>query len=140
MFNLVHDTMKHTDSPYYEEKLDFLFREFIDLKCMLDPWHEKDVLANLMYNLAAIALCRKSLYIATIWQHAYGKEPFNIDAQQGYTYKDYASQLETMIRLFDTSKTGELEMIRMLICYTKAKGYDPQNIFLELIKKLEDRV
>lgn len=140
MFNLVHDTMKSTDVSYYKEKLDFLLREFLDLKYVIDPSHEKDVLAKLLYNLAASAICRQGIHAASKWAQSHRKNPFEIAVQAEHTYIDYAAEMGMMISMFDNKSTSEFEMIRIVICFTKAKGYDPRNIFTNLIKNIDELV
>lgn len=137
MFNLILNTMYDNDPDSYSERLDFLFREFIDLKYVIDPEHEADVVSWLIYNLAARVLCRHNTYINIIWNQAYGCEMFDIEPTNEYTARDYAEQIETMIKIYSVVTGGELELIRMLVCYAKSKKLDIKNHFLEVVKKLE---
>lgn len=139
MFNLISDTMDSFDPSHYEDRLNFLFYEFIDLKYVIDPSHEVDVLAELIYILGARSLCRHNSYIESIWKQAYGCNVFDVKFQDGVGARNYADQIETMIKAYDMKVgAGELEMIRLVVCYAKAKGYDINKHFVTMIEKFEN--
>ena len=135
MFKLVAGTMISNDPLFYEESYDFLFREFIDLKMVIDPWHERDVLVTLLYNLSAHLICLHT-NVESMWLRSYAKEPFNIELQLNVSARDYADRAESNIKAYNGIHSN-LEIIRLLLCYSKAKGYDTKSFFNEYVNKLK---
>lgn len=129
MFKYVSETMPSHDKFYYKNVvLPNVFRDFTELRYGYDPKFEEIVLFDLIYNLVAYSICQLDDYAATVWKNAYGGSVF--DSQPGSLLSsDYALQLETMFRIFDSTGAGEFEMIRMAVCYIKAKRINLKNVF-----------
>lgn len=138
MFKTVGDTMVSNKVDYYKPILNHLFMEFIDLKYVLDPQHEQDVLSKLVYNLGAYAVCKYGVYVDGIWRKAYNREVFEVDTQSSMTARDYADLIEGIAKRFDSSDSSTLELIRMTVCYGKCKGFDLKKSFEKYAKSLEN--
>ena len=136
IFNLVLDTMTSKDRSFYRELLLDLFKEFGELKYVVDPTYEKFIVTELLYNLMAFGLCRHNTYLSMMWTQRYNGELFDPSAL-GWSALECAEHLSLMMDAFANNETGELEIIRILIHYAKCKGYDIENIFVEYVKKLE---
>ena len=135
MFNLVTDTMRSNKATYFAAELEPLFTEFLDLKYVIDPVHEQRVLAQLLYNLLAISACQHGPYVNTVWRKRYNCEVFNVEPVAGVTSREYAEQVSAI--LVHAVSSQYFELIRLVICYGKSKGYIMQNYFAEFCKKLE---
>lgn len=132
MFDLVRDSMRSQVVSDYTDKLDFLFREFIDLKFVIDERHETDVIANLLYAFMAISICRQDSAV---------RHNVNIfDTNFKYAARDYAVQLIDAFDSYTIDKKCELKIIELLVCYAKAKTLKIEKYFVEMVKKYEELV
>lgn len=135
MFNAIKDSMTTIDKVHYRDVvLPFMLREFRDLKYVLDPEHEISVLNDCISNLIAYSICVHGSYADILWLNAYGVQPLKIQPTHGYTYRQYADQAEATIDHLETGSNSVHELIRLIICYAKVKGYDIETIFVNKCK------
>ena len=130
MFKSVEAVMVSFDKNHYvNETLPFMLREFCDLKYVIDPEHEISVLNDCVSNLAAYSVCINGSYSDIMWLNAYGSQPLKTKITNGYTFRQYAERAEGLISSFTYSVHVTHELIRLIICYAVAKGYNFETIF-----------
>ena len=114
---------------YKDEILGFYFNEFCDLKYVLDPRHESEVIFKCLYNLSNYCLCICGKYSSSTFKNYYSVLPFDIEPEQKFTYINYRDRIITLFDTFLRCGEGVFELIRLIICYAKTKGYDVKNIW-----------
>lgn len=137
MFNLILDTMRSSDSSVYNDRLKFLFAEFRDLKYIVDPEYEINVICELIYILGVRSLNKNSSYAHNLWNKKYGCDIFDVDIGDNPS-SEFSNKFIGFIDNYNFDLGGrEFEMINALVCYAKARRYDIKNNFIRMIDKLE---
>lgn len=129
MFNVADKQPIKNDRVRPDEALTNRFTDFIELRYGFDPIFEAKVVSDLIVRLSMSLIHKHGNYVTRLWMQRYDVSPLELKPQDGYESSDYADQLATMFKIYECNNDCEFEMIRMLICYTKLKNIDIQNIF-----------
>lgn len=135
-FDAVAETMPSNQTSYYEEVLVELFHEYLDFRYLVDDQTEKTVLAAIIYNLIAYQLAKLGPYAEGIWRERYKCEVLDLVNNPSIPARDYYSQGEILVK--ENRPIHYFEMIRMLVFYSKSRGFDISKIFAEFCENLQN--